>query len=173
MSYYHRAPRVYAPYIMEMSAPNYSSPCFSTDEFGFRTTIYKGNRLTLRAYRELIDRPRAAIFGNSTAFGVGTTSDSLTIPSHLNRNTQFLWFNFSGRTFQSTQELLCYLLFAPEGIEKIVIISGINNFDMSYRWFSDDTIYLPPFYNQRPFLSAYFDKEIEPKGFLRRLIGRI
>jgi len=182
MKDYHAAKYVFAPYVMQTNAPNYRSPYFSTDGFGFRTTIYQDAPLSLLEYHDpKFDGQRAALVGNSTSFGVGATSDAKTIPSLLNNSTSKIWFNYSGRTFQSTQELIMFLLFAPHDVEQIVIFSGINNFDMSYRWFNTESIYFPPFYSQAIYQAAFttyfeqgagqqinFDNGI--RGFLKQIL---
>ena len=163
---YHAARHVFAPYVMQINAPNYRSSYFSTDEFGFRTTIYQGEPLELQQYHDsALNGHRAALVGDSTSFGAGATSDASTIPSLLNRTTPWVWFNFSGRTYHSTQELIMFILFAPRKVEQVVILSGINNFDMSYRWFNVASTYLPPFYSQAIYLAAldfYFNSPSLP-----------
>ncbi|MFA4826225.1 MAG: SGNH/GDSL hydrolase family protein [Methanoregula sp.] len=140
---------VHMPYVMHMNRPSVSSPYFSTDSFGFRTTLHQGKPLALSDYygKQHSGR-RAALVGDSTSFGVGATSDVNSISSLLNNQTGYTWFNFSGRTFQSTQELILYLLYRPPDVEKIIILSGINNFDLAYRWFGDIHTYIPPYHLQ-------------------------
>jgi len=152
MSEYLDSKPVYAPYLMQHNEPGCDFPSFSTDEHGFRKTYDKKNKwITLQRFNQLKTQEKAALIGNSTAFGVGATSDISSLTSLLCRKTDLFWFNFSGRTFQSTQEMFAYLLFSSLDEKHVVILSGINNFDLSYRWFNQKGIYLPPFYCQNEF----------------------
>jgi hypothetical protein len=97
------------------------------------------------AYEEFIDtkrrNPKGVILGSSAVFGVGATHDRHTIPSLLNRNTETEWFNYGGRAFNSTQEVLLYLLHLVPHIKKMVIFSGVNNLTLSYLSHKTSAIY--------------------------------
>jgi len=143
---------VYAPYLMHFNEPNCNYLSFSTDDYGFRKTYdKKGNLISLADYNQFNPNDKAALIGNSTGFGVGSTSDQTSFASLLNKKTNLNWFNFCGRTFQSTQDILAYLFFSCFNEQIVMIISGINNFDLSYRWFNQKSIYMPPFYCQNEY----------------------
>ena len=185
-AYYELAPQmrhylalggVYCPYLMETTIPNHQSPHFSTDGFGFRTTYHQGVPLSLETFHgpDYAGR-RAILAGNSTAFGVGASHDRHTIASHLNNHSDWIWFNLAGRRYQSTQELIAFLLFAPNTVERVVILSGINNFDFGYAWRNDHQVFTPPFIGQKIYQSA-LDRLCNPPpptpGRVRRILNRL
>lgn len=143
---------VYFPYLMHFQRPHVRRPSFTTDEYGFRQTMLGQEVLSLERFNRLSpsDRP-CALLGNSTAFGVGATQDARTISSQLNRLGNGIWFNFSGRTLNPLQEVLAFLMFSTSPIDTAVILSGINLFDMHYRFAADAHELVPPFYSERLF----------------------
>jgi hypothetical protein len=121
-------------------------------------------------------RPSAFI-GNSTAFGVGATHDRTAIASQLNQVSNATFFSFAGRTINPLQELLAFLLFARTRVDVVLIMSGINLLDMSYRFATEAHRDLPPFHVERlffgrlalggePTLASWFQQQ------WRRLRGR-
>lgn len=145
--------QVYAPYLMHFQRPDVRRPSFATDAFGFRHTLdARGEWLSLERFHSLPEAARpSALIGNSTAFGVGATSDERALASQLNRRSPALFFNFAGRTINPLQELLAFLLFAPPLVDAAVILSGVNLLDMSYRFATDAHVHLPPFHVERLF----------------------
>ena len=141
--------KAWLPYAMNFQPPNRVTPSFSTDEHGFRVTLRQGCRLDWREYTSS-GRVRSALVGASTAFGVGASSDGSTLPSFLNRQGSSAWFNFAGRAFNSTQELLMFLLYLPPEVERVLIFSGINNLTLSYLSHETSPIY-NSFYSQSLF----------------------
>lgn len=123
--------KVWLPYVMTFQPPRRLTPSFTTDENGFRTTLWKGRPLSWETYRSS-EYPRAALIGASVAFGVGASSDAFTLASLLNRAGSRVWFNFSGRAFNSTQELLIFLLYLTSDVKTVLIFSGVNNLVLSY-----------------------------------------
>ncbi len=177
MRAYLREKSVYTPYVMESSAPGVNQTVFSTDEYGLRTTLHAGERLTLTRYKSAdFEGRRAALVGNSTAYGVGASSDAHTIATVLNGLSPYVWYNFSGRRYQSTQELLLFLLMAPESVERVVILSGVNNFDGAVRWFNEASIPFPPFRTQELYRQAIEKKTSWPpftpgwRRYLQRIL---
>jgi hypothetical protein len=170
--------QVYLPYVMHFQRPNVRRAAFSTDAQGFRRTLRaNGTIVALEEFNALPPEARpSALIGNSTAFGVGATSDERAIASGLNRNGPGTWFNFAGRTLNPLQELLVFLLFCRVEVETAVIMSGINLLDMSYRFASPAQESVPPFYLERLSLARLgHDPERRLRGWLadrwRRLRG--
>jgi hypothetical protein len=161
--------QVYLPYVMHFQRPNVRRPAFSTDAQGFRQTRRaNGTVVTLEEFNALAPEAHpSALIGNSTAFGVGATSDEHTIASGLNRIGPGTWFNFAGRTLNPLQELLAFLLFCRVEVETAVIMSGINLLDMSYRFASPAQESVPPFYLERLSLARLgHDPERRLRGWL-------
>lgn len=127
MREYDKIGQIWLPYLMYFHEPNYSSSVLNTDSRGFRIT-YKGpDRIQDFAIADKY--PVCLLVGGSFAFGVGATNDRRTIPSILNSITDYLWLNFGGRAFSSTQEFLSFLFYHQQikNIKKVVILSGLNN----------------------------------------------
>lgn len=132
MCEYDKIGDIWLPYIMFYNQEDYSSPVVNTDSRGFRFSIK--NSLVVKDFQNENDLPVGIVIGGSTAFGVGATNDSKTISSLLNAESDLLWFNFGGRAFNSTQEILLFLLnhHHVKNIKKVVIFSGINNLAIYY-----------------------------------------
>jgi hypothetical protein len=162
--------QVYLPYLMHFQRPNVRRLAFSTDAQGFRRTLRgDGSIVTLEEFNALPPEARpSALVGNSTAFGVGATSDERAIASGLNRVGAGTWFNFAGRTLNPLQELLAFLLFCRVEVETAVIMSGINLLDMSYRFASAAQENVPPFYLERLSLARLGH---DPQRTLRGWLG--
>jgi len=172
--------QVYLPYVMHFQRPNVRRPAFSTDAQGFRRTLRaNGTFVSLEEFNALPPDARpSALIGNSTAFGVGATSDERAIASVLNRIGPGTWFNFAGRTLNPLQEMLAFLLFCRVEVETAVIMSGINLLDMSYRFASPAQESVPPFYLERLSLARFgHDPEQGIRGWLadrwRRMRGAV
>jgi len=123
----------WAPYLMYFHRAGYRSDVVNTDRLGFRISRCAGEQASV-GFR-LPRGPVRLFAGSSTAFGIGATSDAATMPSRL--WSRYMpgnpWLNFAGRSHNSTQELLLFLLYRdllPE-IEEIVIFSGLNNLALS------------------------------------------
>jgi hypothetical protein len=111
----------WVPHLMYFHPRNVALKSVTTDEFGFRNTT--GAKP---------GAPTALLVGGSSVFGIGATSDAMTIPSLLNTATKYSWLNFGGRAFNSTQEAILVHLSNTKKIEgPIVVMSGANNLTRS------------------------------------------
>lgn len=120
------------PYVMFFHQPGCVTASFTTDAWGFRRCLWQGRPLSYDLYSDRsLNAPRGAVVGSSAAFGVGVTGDEATLPSRLNQSGTCAWFNFSGRAYNSTQELLIFLLHLPERIEKVLLFTGVNQLVLS------------------------------------------
>ncbi len=117
----------WVPYLMKFCRPDCAFDSVSTDSMGFRTSLDRERRPLTLGEPRAGGRPWSIVAGGSAVFGVGATSDAHTIPSILNRTTGRLWLNFGGRAFNSTQELILLLLHLPEALDRVVLVSGVNN----------------------------------------------
>jgi len=148
----------WVPYVMSFGPADRVLPSVSTDGRGFRVTLDREARPVDPAGRAC-----SVLVGGSTAFGVGASSDRHTIPSILNRTGDGLWVNFGGRAFNSTQELLAFMLHLPERVERIVVLSGVNNVFLAFVAPRPSSIY-SPFFNQREVESAMEVDTVEEPG---------
>jgi hypothetical protein len=116
------------PYLMYFHPASYTSEVCNTDRLGFR--ISKGGSDQASAAGRRPEGPVRLLAGSSTAFGIGATIASRLWSQHAPKTP---WLNFAGRSHNSTQELLLFLLhrhLLPQ-IEEIVIFSGFNNLGLS------------------------------------------
>ncbi|MFG6194396.1 SGNH/GDSL hydrolase family protein [Nonomuraea sp. JJY05] len=80
-------------------------------------------------YHERPAGPVSLILGGSPAFGYGATGDERTIASRLAIDSGTPWLNMGAPAFNSTQEVILFLMHRhdlPE-ISDIVLVSGLNN----------------------------------------------
>ncbi|MER5627533.1 hypothetical protein ABT061_41585 [Streptosporangium sp. NPDC002544] len=116
------------PYIMYFNALNYSSPVINTDSGGFRISRSGMKRYSLQ--ENLPPGPVSLVMGGSSAFGFGATCDQKTLASLLSENnTGTPWLNLAAPAFNSTQEVVLFLLnrhLLPE-VRDIVVYGGLNN----------------------------------------------
>lgn len=139
---YDRVGDLWLPFIMQFHKPNVSLSSVTTDEHGFRTTISNGKKLRLSDFLEPTGKS-GAVVGSSACFGVGASSDKFTLPSLLNQDSDTSWFNLGGRTFNSTQEWLLFLLYLPKKVDNVIIFSGVNNLVLSYATRRSSPVYNP------------------------------
>lgn len=132
MMEYDRIGQVWLPYLMYFHTPDYSSDVVNTDSRGFRVVNKGPDKIS--DFRNINKWPLGLFVGGSSAFGIGATSDKNTIPSILNSTTDYLWLNFGGRAFSSTQELILFMLNRRhlDGIRKVIIFSGLNDLALQY-----------------------------------------
>ena len=114
------------PYTMFFHLKNYVSAVINTDSLGFRKNGDDVNGYSVASFppNEVVN----LIVGGSTALGTGTTSDGATVSSYLSRSTGELWLNFAGRGYNSTQELILFLMHQHrfKRIGKVILLSGAN-----------------------------------------------
>lgn len=124
-----RAETRWLPYLMYFQRTDYRSAVVNTDRLGFR--VSHGESAHASPGGDLPQGPVRLLAGSSSAFGIGATSDAATIPSRLwsRYAPSTPWLNFTGRSHNSAQELILFLLYRdllPQ-IEHIVIFSGLND----------------------------------------------
>ena len=167
MRTYEEMPVVWVPHLMNHYQPNFRSDVCNTDEYGFRYTFKNSRKLSYADF-QMLPGPKGLLCGGSTAFGVGATEDSRTIASYLNRDPHMTWFNFSGMGQNSTQELMRYVLFAPE-VDQIVLFTGVNNLLIHTLSTFFSEVY-GAFFSQTTFELL---NRVDTKTNLRYLIGRV
>ncbi|WP_405165494.1 hypothetical protein OG203_10525 [Nocardia sp. NBC_01499] len=121
------------PYLLYFHPADHRSDIANTDRFGFR--FAHGIDVRAAPGEGVPNGPVRLLVGSSVVFGVGATCDEATLPSRLwSRHAPSLpWLNFGGRSHNSMQELLLFLLhrhLIPQ-VEEIVIFSGFNNLGLA------------------------------------------
>jgi len=130
---YDRVGDQWVPYLMRFDRPSRNFGSVTTNEWGFRTTLNRGGNIASIAPGHELDSDYCGIvLGSSAVFGVGATHDRHTIPSVLNRTTNGIWLNYGGRAFNSTQELILFLLHLKAQVNRIVLFSGVNNITLAF-----------------------------------------
>jgi hypothetical protein len=81
------------------------------------------------------DGPVRLLAGSSTVFGIGASNDAQTLTSRLwtSHAPSLPWLNFGGRSHNSAQELLLFVLYRHllREVADVVIFSGFNNLGLS------------------------------------------
>ncbi|HLO78443.1 MAG TPA: hypothetical protein VK196_18460 [Magnetospirillum sp.] len=115
------------PFVMYGGAANISCPTFSTDAIGFRySQAPDGTRFS--PSDNTGGRGNALVTGGSTAFGIGSTSDGMTLASMLSDGeTNFL--NLGRPAYVLQQNTVDYLFLAGRlpPLRHIVLLAGIND----------------------------------------------
>jgi hypothetical protein len=121
------------PYLMYFHPAAHSSQVVNTDAIGFRVSHGAGESAS--AGGRVPDGPVRLIAGSSTVFGIGATCDEATLASRLwtKHAPSTAWLNFGGRSHNSAQELLLYVLYRHllPRVEEIVLFSGFNNLGLA------------------------------------------
>ncbi|MCX5398292.1 Inducer of phenazine A [Streptomyces sp. NBC_00102] len=120
----------YLPYLMYFHQADYRSDVINTDRAGFRLT-HGPDGQTASAGGHVPAGPVRILSGSSTVLGIGSTSDATTLASRLwtEHAPSRPWLNFGGRCYNSTQEILLFMLhrhLVPE-IDEVVVFSGLND----------------------------------------------
>ncbi|MEE1754117.1 Inducer of phenazine A [Streptomyces sp. SP18CS02] len=123
-----RAETRYLPYLMYFHRAGYRSETINTDRLGFRISHGADEKASV------LNQPKGPVrllAGSSTPFGIGATSDAATMASRLwsQYAPSVPWLNFAGRSHNSMQELLLFMMhreLLPE-VEEIIVFSGLND----------------------------------------------
>ena len=123
----------YLPYLMYFNRPNFRSAVINTDEFGFR--ISHGLDGTASVGGQHPGGPVRLLVGGSGVLSYGATSDATTLSSRLwtKHAPSKPWLNFGAPYFNSTQELMLFMLYRHllPPVEEIVLFSGFNTLVMA------------------------------------------
>ncbi|MEK8142212.1 hypothetical protein NKH18_05585 [Streptomyces sp. M10(2022)] len=127
-----RAETRYLPYLMYFHRADFHSGTVNTDRLGFRVSHGADEQGSVANPPK---GPVRLLAGSSTPFGIGATSDAATVASRLwtRYAPSVPWLNFAGRSHNSMQELLLFLMhreLVPE-VDEIVVVSGLNDLALS------------------------------------------
>ena len=96
MHYYDKLGMVWNPFLMFFHTPNFISNVVNTDEYGLRCNHLHGKPI-FPLGDDSLNNENSIIIGGSTAFGVGASSDEMTISSKLSNLTNINHINMGGR----------------------------------------------------------------------------
>jgi len=122
------------PYLMYFHPTDHCSSVVNTDSVGFRYSESLATRYSVADGAHSSGAVRL-LAGSSTVFGIGASADSQTLASRLTQNDSRgqRWINFGGRSFNSTQELMLFILNRHRlpRVDEIVLFSGFNNLGLA------------------------------------------
>ncbi len=149
MKYYEEVENIWSPYLVLKQQQNIDNKILSTDQFGFRYTDSNERYTILNDNHTHENNEQIIITGNSTAFGIGCSSDKKTIPSNLSNLLKKRVYNLSLRTCNSFQELILFLqvLDKFKNLKTVVIVSGFNDILID-RYVIKKSIITPPLFYQ-------------------------
>lgn len=167
MDHYDKLGMVWNPFLMFFHTPNFVSRVVNTDEYGLRCNHYLGRTIYPLNEKSLISE-NSVIVGGSTAFGVGASSDEMTISSKLSNLTNTNHINMAGRAYSSSQELILFSKLASQlkKIKHVIIFSGLNDLHLSS--FGLDCKDFGYFYYMRKFKNAMDLAALSKKQLLIR-----
>ena len=141
------------PYTMFKHPRNFESKTLNTDDFGCRYTQDKNSKYSLFNKNELRKINEVAIFGGSTAFGVGSSQDSKTISSIISDHSNFQVYNMGFRAYNNFQELTLFnqIYNKFKNLKHLVFVSGFNDIFLSEYIEIKNNLESPPFYFQSEF----------------------
>lgn len=167
MDYYDKLGVIWNPFLMFFHTPNYVSKVVNTDEYGLRCNHLLGKTIYPLNNSSLNDE-NSIIVGGSTAFGVGASSDEMTISSKLSNLTHTNHINMGGRAYSSSQELILFSKLASQlkKIKHVIIFSGLNDLHLSS--FGLDVKDFGNFYYMKKFKNAMDLAALSKKQLLMR-----
>ncbi len=141
------------PYTMFKHPKNFRSKILNTDNFGCRYTEDKNSKYSLFDKKENTKIDEVAIFGGSTAFGVGSTKDSKTISSIISDNSNFQVYNMGFRAYNNFQELTLFnqIYNKFKNLKHLIFVSGFNDIFLSNYIENNYNSETSPFYFQSEF----------------------
>tara|TARA_A100001011_G_C14322735_1_gene851810 strand:+ start:34056 stop:35102 length:1047 start_codon:yes stop_codon:yes gene_type:complete len=144
MEVYDRYTHEWKPFVMFSNKTNLKSKRLNTDKHGLRFNGSNEKFNTKSIFEQGNNsKEHGAVFGASTAYGLGASSDDKTISSILSKETNIHFFNLGVTAFSGFQEVILHqsLINHLEKIKYIVVLSGyndlymlnyLNNFDVEY-----------------------------------------
>ena len=141
------------PYTMFKHPKNFRSKILNTDNFGCRYTEDKSLKYSLFDKNETRKIDEIAIFGGSTAFGVGSSQDSKTISSIISDNSNYQVYNMGFRAYNNFQELTLFnqIYNKFKNLKNLIFVSGFNDIFLSHYIENNQNLDTPPFYFQYEF----------------------
>ena len=179
MKIYDDVENVWSPYLMLKQKNLIKNEVLNTDKFGFRYTDSFKKFTILDDIEKNKDEEQIAVIGNSTAFGIGASSDKKTIPSYLTNFSNKRVYNLALRTCNSFQELILFLqvLNKFENLKTVVIVSGFNDVLID-KYVENKPLLNPPLFYQNRFndmnknLKNSFFKNLFDKITLKDIINK-
>ena len=157
------------PHLMFTQTRNFRSEIVNTDCHGLR--FNEKPNLNQSIFDKKTTGKKSVLVGGSTAFGVGSSSDQKTISSLLSNSTDCHFYNLGVRAFNGFQELILYqsLIGKLNGIEKIVIFSGLNDLYF-FSGMNFDNDFIGPMFFGKQYFDAMNKGSLSPLRALAKLL---
>lgn len=153
MKIYNQYSHEWKPYIMFSNPNNVRTEVLNTDNLGLRFNSSNNKTNLVSIFQQEHNKKESGlIIGASTAYGMGASSDEMTISSLLSKNSDIFFYNLGVTAFTGFQEVLLHqsLINHFEKIKYVVIFSGLN--DMFMHNYIDEFDYeLGPYYYSNQF----------------------
>ena len=165
----------WSPYLMLKQKNLITNDVFNTDKFGFRYTDSFKKFTILDDIDKNENEEQIAVIGNSTAFGVGASSDKKTISSYLTNFSNKRVYNLALRTCNSFQELILFLqvLNKFNNLKTVVIVSGFNDVLID-KYVENKPLLNPPLFYQNRFNEMNKNlKKLFSKIYLKKYLLKI
>ncbi len=131
MRVYNQYSHSWKPYIMFTNSANVRTKILNTDSLGLRfNNSNNGKFIAKNIFDQKNDKnEHGAIFGASTAFGLGASKDEATISSQLSKDTNIFFYNLGVSAFTGFQEVVLHqsLINYFDKIKYLIVLSGIND----------------------------------------------
>ncbi len=149
MKYYNNIGFEWKPFLMNLQNANYRSEVVNTDDFGLRFNDKILNNSIFEEKKK--NKKKGILIGSSAVFGVGASSDELTIPSILSNITDTHFYNIGGRAYSGFQEVILFnsLINNFEDLSEIIIFSGLNDIFLDNYIDNYDNVLGPIFFNNQ------------------------
>lgn len=157
MRVYNRYSHTWKPYIMFSNASNLRTEVLNTDHLGLRFNSTYNDKFRPK---NIFDQKngkneRGAIFGASTAFGLGASKDEATISSQLSKDTDVFFYNLGISAFTGFQEVVLHqsLINYFDKIKYLIVLSGVNDL-LLVNYIQEYDEELGPYFYNTHFLSG-------------------
>lgn len=171
MKYYNNIGVDWRPLLMNLQKANYRSDVINTDGFGLR---FNDKILNSSIFEEKeVKKKHGIMIGSSAVFGVGASSDKLTIPSILSNITDKHFYNIGGRAYSGFQEIILFnsLINQFKDLDEILIFSGFNDIFLNSYIDNYHSLLGPVFFNNE-FIDQMSNVGIDKrKKFIRNFLN--
>ena len=131
MRVYNRYSHIWKPYIMFTNTSNLRTKVLNTDHLGLRFNSSCNDKFIAKNIFDQKNEKNecGAIFGASTAFGLGASKDDTTISSQLSKDTDVFFYNLGVSAFTGFQEVVLHqsLINYFDKIKYFTVLSGVND----------------------------------------------
>ena len=141
MKIYDDVENVWSPYLMLKQKNLIKNEVLNTDKFGFRYTESFEKFTILDDIKNNKDEEQIAVIGNSTAFGIGASSDKKTIPSYLTNFSYEVLKDFNQDEYFKTDDYFKRVC-KKNNISYLDLNKVLKSHDTKNNWLFVDALHL-------------------------------